>query len=146
MTTPPSDAVGPGETLFRFVRYWSRRWTGAGHGVDQERGRDVMVVEAVRSTAPRSASIRDVAEQLGLDHSGASRLVSRAVSQGYLLSSRHPDDQRQRVLTVTDSGDDLIRQAHQWQEEIFARLAADWTSDEIEVFRSLMHRLARVRD
>ena len=56
------------------------------------RGRDVMVVEAVSARAPAAASVRDVAEQLGLDHSGASRPVADAVSRGLLSSVPDPAD------------------------------------------------------
>ena len=73
-----------GQALFAFVRFWSRRWTGTGLGADAQRGRDVMVVEAVHSLVARQrpTSINDIARELGLDQSGASRMVARAEQQG----------------------------------------------------------------
>ncbi|MGY1740963.1 MULTISPECIES: MarR family winged helix-turn-helix transcriptional regulator [unclassified Blastococcus] len=158
---------GPGQTLFRFVRYWSRRWTatdggdgadagrgggggdggdagrgaGAGGEPSRERGRDVMVVEAVSARAPAPASVRDVAEQLGLDHSGASRLVAGAVDRGLLAAAADPGDRRRRRVLVTPAGARLLADAHRWQEEVFGRLTADWSSDEVAQFHRLMSRL-----
>ena len=136
MTEPP----GPGQTLFRFVRYWSRRWTATGDG-GQERGRDVMVVEAVAAGAPAPASVRDVAEQLGLDHSGASRLVAGAVGRGLLADAGPAGDRRHRRVVVTPAGARLVADAHRWQERVFGELTADWSSEEVAEFHRLMTRL-----
>ena len=103
---------GPGQTLFRFVRLWSRRWTATGAADGPERGRDVMVVEAVSARAPAAASVRDVAEQLGLDHSGASRLVAGAVDRGLLRPAPGSGDRRQRRVEVTPRGARLVEDAH----------------------------------
>ncbi len=137
MTEP--DPPGPGQTLFRFVRYWSRRWPATGDG--QERGRDVMVAEAVSARAPAPASVRDVAEQLGLDHSGASRLVAAAVGRGLLSSTADAGDRRQRRVVVTPAGARLVADAHRWQERVFADLTAGWSRPEVEQFHRLMSRL-----
>lgn len=138
MTRP--DPPGPGQTLFRFVRYWARRWTSTGEA-GPERGRDVMVVEAVSSREPAAASVREVAEQLGLDHSGASRLVAGATSRGLLAPAAVPGDRRQRRVVVTDAGARLLADAHRWQEEVFGRLTANWSADEVAQFHRLMARL-----
>src|SRR5690606_2698391 len=49
MAAPATSEIGPGQALFRLVRFWSRRWTGAGEAVELEHARDVMVTEAVAS-------------------------------------------------------------------------------------------------
>ncbi|WP_033293245.1 MarR family winged helix-turn-helix transcriptional regulator [Amycolatopsis jejuensis] len=137
---------GPGQTLFRFVRYWSRRWTGAGQAVDAERGRDVMVVEAVQAWRDRGgATVNDVADELGIDQSGASRFVAQAVQRGYLRKVASPRDGRQRRLAVTAAGADLVEAAHEWQETVFAELTADWSRSEVIQFHHLMERLIRPR-
>jgi DNA-binding MarR family transcriptional regulator len=138
-----AESSGPGQMLFQFVRFWSRRWTGAGSGVDVERGRDVMVTEAVIVHSDRGgATINQVAEELGIDQSGASRMVADAVARGY-LSKEPAVDARQRVVQVTEHGRELVTQAHAWQETTFANLTADWTPADVEQFTRLMHRLCR---
>jgi DNA-binding MarR family transcriptional regulator len=131
----------PGQTLFRFVRIWSRRWTGAGYAVEQARGRDVMVIEAVIAVgATRPGTVNDIAAELGIDQSGASRMVSQAIAGGYLVAEIGPD-RRQRYVRATPEGLRLVEQAHAWQEQVFAGLTADWTADEVAVFTELMGRL-----
>ncbi|WP_029433720.1 MarR family winged helix-turn-helix transcriptional regulator [Blastococcus sp. URHD0036] len=139
MTGP--EPPGPGQTLFRFVRHWSRRWTATGEAAGSVRGRDVMAVEAVSTRAPAAASVRDVAEHLGLDHSGASRLVAEAVGRGLLADTAARGDRRQRRVVVTAAGEHLVEAAHRWQEEVFGRLTQDWHPEEVRHFHRLMARL-----
>jgi DNA-binding MarR family transcriptional regulator len=136
-----------GQSLFAFVRFWSRRWTGVGIGVDAQRGRDVMVLEAVHTLAGsrRSASINEVARELGVDQSGASRMVARAERLG--LVTRQPSG---RVgvaasITVTTTGEELLRQAHAWQDEVVRTLTADWPQGDVRMLVTLMDRLVRAQ-
>lgn len=138
-------APGPGRVLFQFVRYWSRRWIGGVAGAEAERGRDVMVAEAVVAlSGTGGASINDVARELGIDQSGASRMVGQAVERGY-LEKASAADARRRVVRVTEAGRGLVSQAHAWQEATFAELTSGWTPGEVERFAELMTRLVTNR-
>jgi MarR family transcriptional regulator, organic hydroperoxide resistance regulator len=138
-----AEGTQPGRMLFQFVRFWARRWTGAGSGVEAETGRDVMVTEAVSARAD-GATINEVARELGIDQSGASRMVGQAVERGYLAKSA-ATDARRRVVRVTAAGRELVAHAHAWQEATFAELTADWTADEVAQFTELMRRLVTNR-
>lgn len=141
------ESTAPGRALFRVVRYWSRRWTGAGHGVDVDRGRDVMVTEAVASLqGEEGATVNQVADELGIDQSGASRLLSQAVERGYLRKVTSPTDGRQRRLRLTPGGARMIESAHQWQETVFAELTADWSADDVRDFHRYLQRLLDAQD
>lgn len=135
---------GPGQAAFRFVRYWSRRSMAAvaGQVADPDRGRDVMVTEAIQALqASGEVTVNDVADQLGIDQSGASRFITQAVEHGYVSKIASPTDARKRHLVVTESGDELVEAAHQWQEAVFAELTSDWSPAEIRQFHYLMERL-----
>jgi DNA-binding MarR family transcriptional regulator len=141
-----TDDMGPGRTLFQFVRFWARRWTGTGAGIDAERGRDVMVTQAALARADAGgATINDIAAELGIDQSGASRMVAHAVAQGFLAKDVAVDA-RQRIVSVTEAGRTLVSQAHTWQETTFARLTADWSPADIARFTALMTRLVASRE
>ena len=146
-TQDQQDTVdGPGQALFRFVRFWSRRWTGAGQAVDPDQGRDVMVTEAVQALEQQGgATVNDVADELGIDQSGASRFITQAVDRGYLRKVAGARDARQRLLVVTDEGATLVAAAHQWQEKVFAELTTDWSPAEVKQFHQLMARLVHSR-
>lgn len=140
----PSAAPGPGQTLFTFVRHWSRRTAaGADEQANSDRGRLVMVVEAVNSLALQGipATVNAVAEEIGIDQSGASRLITAAVDAGHLTLQRSPTDGRRREARPTDSGHTLLEGAHRWQEEVFDRLTPDWSAGRRGDFHRAMTEL-----
>ncbi|RBQ16243.1 MarR family transcriptional regulator [Spongiactinospora rosea] len=134
-----TEAEGAGQALFRFVRHWSRR----AHGPDDgERGREVLVTEAVCALQERGeVTVNDVAAELGIDQSGASRMLAHATGRGLLAMIPSETDARRRAVTLTDAGRDFLTAAHQWQDEIFAALTDGWTSAERTGFQHAMTRL-----
>jgi DNA-binding MarR family transcriptional regulator len=125
--------------LFAFVRHWSRRSSAGDHHV-AEQGRLVLVTEAVRSLTLRGivATVNAVAHEIGIDQSGASRLVKDAVAAGYLTLQASNTDGRRRQATVTSSGHTMLEQAHAWQEQIFDRLAGSWSTQQRRDFHQAM--------
>lgn len=121
---------GPGETLFGFVRHWSRR-AAAGDPSMAEHGRLVLVTEAVHTLTERgeAATVNAIAHEIGIDQSGASRLVRSATEVGHLTLRASETDARRREATVTDSGHELLAQAHAWQERIFLELTDGWSEE-----------------
>ncbi|GAA3347990.1 MarR family winged helix-turn-helix transcriptional regulator [Amorphoplanes nipponensis] len=119
---------GPGRALFAFVRHWSRRSWSGGPGA-AERGRLVLVTEAVDALVGRGlpATVNAVAREIGIDQSGASRLIKGAAAAGYLTMSSPDTDGRRRQAAVTASGHTLLEQAQAWQERIFDRLTEGWS-------------------
>ena len=103
---------GPREVLFAFVRHWSRRSSVSDHAAEQ--GRLVLVTEAVNSLAGQgiTATVNAVADEIGMDQSGASRLIKNAVAAGCLSMQASATDGRRRTTTVTSSGRILLEQAH----------------------------------
>jgi DNA-binding MarR family transcriptional regulator len=118
---------GPGQVLFSLVRHWSRRPPLGDPGVEQ--GRLVLVSEAVHSLSRRgvSATVNAVAHEIGIDQSGASRLIKSATAAGYLVMAASAADGRRREASLTPAGGSMLDQAHHWQEEIFDRLTAGWS-------------------
>src|SRR5688572_16326995 len=63
----------------------------------------------LRQLQRRSMTIADVASELSLTHSAASRAVDRLVRDGYVERVENPADRRQKVLTLTVEGADLMQ-------------------------------------
>lgn len=135
----PDSEPGPGQTLFEFVRHWSRR-ASATEGQSAERGRLVLVTEAVHTLTRRgsTATVNAVAHEIGMDQSGASRLVRGAADAGYLELRASASDGRQRRATVTSRGHLMLADAHDWQERVFERLTDGWTERQRLDFRRTM--------
>lgn len=135
-------ANGAGQALFSFVRHWSRRWDGAGGSERTSRGRDVLAVEVVNALARNGEpTVNDVATELALDQSNASRLLSHAAQLGYLTLQPSPIDRRQRIVALTSADDELLEAAHIWQDEVYGALTSDWTGPERVDFARAMRRL-----
>jgi len=140
--SPRYDAVGPGQTLFEFVRYWSRRSNTDASRATEQNGRYVLVTEVIWGLSKRGrVTINSVAREIGIDQSGASRLVKDAVQAGYLSMNPSPRDARQRMVAVTTAGEQLLVNAHRWQEEVFERLTSDWKIEERDAFHHAMLRM-----
>lgn len=140
----PSPAPRGGVALFRLVRYWSRRWsTQAATHVEAEHALDVTVLEAIDSIAATgSPSVTAVAEQLGVDRSGSSRMVSATVNRGFAVRRTDPDDTRRATLELTADGRELLVAAREWQESVFAAMTADWPPKDAARFAGYLERLA----
>ncbi|MXN62233.1 MarR family transcriptional regulator [Bacillus sp. BGMRC0062] len=136
--------AGSGELLFSFVRHWARR-SGTGDGATPEQGRLLLVVEAVASLSERgqSATVSAVASEIGIDQSGASRLVKSAVDAGYVAMRTSSSDRRRRELTLMSGGDVLLREAHAQHEQVFDELTVGWSRLRREEFHAAMTDLVR---
>ncbi|MGW0006768.1 MarR family winged helix-turn-helix transcriptional regulator [Nocardia grenadensis] len=143
-SSTPADG---GPALFRLVRFWSRRWiqrAAGGQGAELGNAQHVQVVEAVAGAAeaPAEATITAVAHQLGLDHSGASRMVRDATTAGYLARRESDLDRRRTALHLTPAGTRLLADAHNWQRQVFDRLTGDWSPADRRRFAGYLQRLA----
>ncbi len=54
--------------------------------------------------APDGATITQLAEHLDVTRQAAAQLVDELIAKGYVQRSRHPDDARARLITLTDRG------------------------------------------
>jgi DNA-binding MarR family transcriptional regulator len=132
-----------GPALFRLVRYWSRRWaSNVDTGGDVQVGH-VMVLEAIDAAgAGGPAQIAAVADELGLDRSNASRMLSAAVAAGLVTKTVSPSDSRRTELAVTDAGTAVLAAARAWQQQTFERLTAGWPAADARRFAGYLARLA----
>ncbi|AIG75976.1 Hypothetical protein AJAP_15510 [Amycolatopsis japonica] len=129
---------GPGQALFAFVRHWSRRTAGVA-----DQGRLVLVGEAVHSLAERGAetTVNAIAVEIGLDQSGASRLVKAAIEAGHLAMEASRSDGRRREVSLTAAGRSMLDQAHRWQEQVFDQLTDGWSEKRRSEFQRAMSDL-----
>jgi DNA-binding MarR family transcriptional regulator len=139
-----TEITGGGLALFTLVRYWSRRWTTGGLEDAGQVGH-ILILEAIDAAAGDGdgpAQIADVAAELGLDRSNASRMLAAAVAAGLVAKTISPDDARRTELAITPAGGDLLAAAHAWQEHTFQRLVADWPAADARRFATYLVRLA----
>ena len=135
-----------GPALFRLVRFWSRRWArGVAVGVGEEASlpQHVVTLEAVNAcTGQDGATVGEVARQLGLDHSGASRMVAAVEAAGFAERSRSGSDGRRSVVRVTETGMQLLETSREWQQRMFDELTSGWSKRDRRQFGGYLDRLA----
>ena len=128
-----------GPALFQLVRFWSRRWLRDDHARPDDHALDILVLEAADAALRTgTASVADIAGQLGIDHSGASRLIASAERQGYLLRHTDKADARRVELKVTRKGRALLSAARRWQSATFRELVADWDPADVDAFATYL--------
>lgn len=104
----------------------------------------VLVLEAIDAASPDGgpAAIGDVAIELGLDRSNASRMLASAVAAGLVAKAVDPADARRTELAITPDGRALLAAARAWQQETFARLVAGWPEADAVRLAGYLRRLA----
>jgi DNA-binding MarR family transcriptional regulator len=103
----------------------------------------VLVLEAIDAALTRgSAAIGDVAMELGLDRSNASRMLAAAVSAGLVTKTVARADRRRTELQLTAEGRSLLATARAWQGDVFLQMTAGWPSRDARRFAAYLRRLA----
>ena len=92
----------------------------------------------LRQLQDRSLTIAQVAEDLSITHSAASRAVDRLVRDGFICRVFYPADRRQKVLTLTDQGSALIQDLQSKFTAGIEFLAVGLSPEEQEQFRLLI--------
>jgi DNA-binding MarR family transcriptional regulator len=85
-------------------------------------------------------TVGGVAEELGVDQSVASRMVSDCISAGYLLRAASQKDGRRTVLEVTPEGAALRDGFAKAQRQAFEHITQDWPAEERLQFARLLHK------
>jgi DNA-binding MarR family transcriptional regulator len=88
-------------------------------------------------------SVTELAELMGMTKQAASKLVDAMVSAGYIQRGTDPQDGRQRPVTLTARGEELLSAV----EQVYAELEDGWaklisTSHLDRMRRDLMHILS----
>lgn len=100
-------------------------------------------LRVLRAVERRSdASIGEVAEDLGIEHSTASRAVTQVVRTGFLVKSSSPRDQRRTSLEVTEIGRQALRDMTMRRRAMVAEVIADWSDADLTSLTTLLARLA----
>jgi DNA-binding MarR family transcriptional regulator len=119
---------------------WRRRLLGgAGAVTNVSTLRVLRAVEQHQQT--EGASIRDVADYMGIEHSTASRTVAAVVAAGLLTKTSAADDQRRSVLVLTDAAREALAAVTDRRRELVAKTISDWPDRDVDSLVELLERL-----
>lgn len=94
------------------------------------------VLDVVEEQGP--CSVTELAPALGVDQPRASRLVARAVDQGFLVRQADQRDGRRTLVALTSSGRRQVDVAHSARQRVFAEAMADWPEEDRATFARLL--------
>jgi DNA-binding MarR family transcriptional regulator len=137
-----------GPALFRLVRHWARQW--APDVVEQFAAGappswtvpNLFVIQAIDGAAGDEVTVADVARQLGIDRSVASRMVGEAARAGFVVRSTSTRDARRAVLTLTEAAKEFLAASKAHQRQAFDTLVGHWPQEDRERFAGYLSRLA----
>src|SRR5215472_10239454 len=86
------------------------------------------------------ADIGTLATTLGLDPSTAGRQVTAMLRKGLVDRTAAPTDRRRVVVTATDTGRRLLHATSRRRRELYARLLAGWSDDDLHTFGAIATR------
>ncbi|MBO9533973.1 MAG: MarR family transcriptional regulator [Solirubrobacteraceae bacterium] len=94
---------------------------------------------AVRRLEP--CRVSDIAQELHVDLSVASRQITALVDAGHVERREDPEDRRAHLVSLTDAGFAVLLGAHERMVEQLQHAVADWSDDEIHTLASGIERL-----
>lgn len=146
--TDEADPIGKiGEAMARMRIMVGRRYIGrlaiarAGAGMELSHLDVLGLVNRLSKT--QEVTIGMVAEQMRLDHSRASRVVTELVKRGALRREASQQDARRTIVALTDQGAGMLRQLEEVKREVLGQVLADWPQEDVDNFARLFARFTR---
>lgn len=88
-----------------------------------------------------SISMSNLSEILKTDNGATFRLVENLAKSGYLKREQNPDDLRQQLVTITDSGRDVISTALKVLKKSNQRLKDLFPEEDVDTFNRVLEKL-----
>ena len=142
-TGPSADVDGASlsDQLVQLMRVMHALKAQAATGPEaRERAAHVLLFPLTRVGAVRQGAL---AELVHADPSTVSRHVASLVEQGLVRRIADEQDGRASRLVVTPAGEAVVDQMRAERNRLLAQVTADWTTDELAVFRRQLHRFVQ---
>ncbi|MDT0202697.1 MarR family transcriptional regulator [Nocardioides sp. AE5] len=120
--------------------YRARILDGVGTGPGMSTLRVLRAVER-RANADEPASVNDVARELEVEQSTASRAVAAAIQGGFLERRACAQDQRRAQLELSSSGEAALGRATHNRQQILREVVQDLDDQEVRTLMDLLDRL-----
>lgn len=136
-------------SLQELLPYWSNLmwWVGMRPVFHRMVEANLTLSENIvlRSLQRSPLTVAEVAGCLYISHSAASRAIDRLVHDGFVSRQEHPEDRRQKQLTLTAAGAALLQEMEWTLSEGVAPLVTGLAPDEQEQLRHLLGRILSIQ-
>lgn len=120
-------------------RSQTRRVLGREFTVDPNSVGVLDVIEECEQSG-EDCTVASVRTALSVDQPRASRLVAKAVEDGFVRREADQHDGRKAVLRMTRSGRATVARVHEARQQRFAEAMVGWSAREQETFAKLLSR------
>lgn len=93
-----------------------------------------------RLASSQEVTVGALAEQMRLDHSRVSRVVTDLVKRGVLRREASQEDARRTLVALTDDGIAWLDRMNTVKHEVIGQILSDWSHEDLELFSSLYDR------
>jgi len=116
---------------------------GSHRRVDFSRLIACSAIGGLCSSAPAGepVTVKTLSQNLGLEHSTVSRMLSEAEADGLVTRSPHPSDRRSTALTLTAQGEAVVDGFAQARLSFISKLLEDWSVEDVDHLAELLSRL-----
>lgn len=137
MTT---DDMPPNEALVRQLYGLRRVLRDIGrHALVELGGQGFTALAVVAVQGPLRVS--DVAQDLGVDLSVASRQLAALAADGYVERRPDANDRRAQLVEITPAGRRALTDAHRRMVAAFDEVLSDWSDADVDALRAGIDRL-----
>ena len=92
----------------------------------------------------KESGVANLGEELHVSSAAASQMLDKLVQQGLVSRSENPDDRRSKRLSLTDKGQEILRQSVEarqlWIEELADSLSTDEIADASRTISMLLDK------
>lgn len=88
-----------------------------------------------------SVTMSNLSEILKTDNGATFRLVEGLIKLGYVKREQNPDDLRQQLVSITDTGRELVASAFKILKKTNQKLKELFTEEEANTFNNVLARL-----
>lgn len=108
---------------------------------DVERSVSATPITILRLVRNSDLRLGNVAEQAQIKPSVASRVVASLEADGYVTRTPDPEDARALLVTITEAGQQHLRQREDWVLDMLAATLEDWTTEDAAQSVKVLQRL-----
>ena len=119
-------------------------WYFGNQGFDGSCCGDLSLVEfiALKNVHDKNNStIKEIGNALNITKSGASKIIDRLESKGYVVRKQSPRDGRVCCVGITDKGSDAIEQIVERYTDYVGEMLKGFEADSIETIRNTLDML-----
>lgn len=131
-----AEVVAEFGQVFAFARM---RWTRYAEQIHPElRGPDVFMLQIVSRKGPVTA--KELTQLLRIDKGLVSRQLAKLRQLGLVEAQHDAADRRSVLLTVSDSGREMLSGMHRELSAAYEQRLADWSEEDLQTLIDLLHR------